>query len=88
MRLTLFIDGTVPDHVRLGESLRAWCAAKANGVCRLDVRDVRQWPVGVENIPVLATPALAADTTGRLVVGDLSDLPAALAALGCPAPVA
>ena len=85
MRLTLFIDGTVPDHVRLGESLRAWCVAKTAAGCRLDVRDVRQWPAGAQDIPVLATPALAAEATGRLVVGDLSDMPAALAALGCPA---
>ncbi|WP_428562977.1 MAG: circadian clock KaiB family protein [Solidesulfovibrio sp. DCME] len=82
MRLTLFIDGQAPEQVRLGETFRAWCGGRLGTGCRLEVLDVRAWPVGTENIPVLATPSLSLDATGRLVVGDLSDIPAALAALG------
>ncbi|MEA4858293.1 MAG: circadian clock protein KaiB [Solidesulfovibrio sp.] len=88
MRLTLFIDGQAPEQARLGETVQAWCDRRLGGGCRVEVLDVRGWPVGTENIPVLATPALSLDATGRLVVGDLSDVSAALAALGCVSPAA
>lgn len=82
MCLTLYIDGAVGEHLRLGERLRLWCARQPGG-CRLEIRDVRRWPAGLGPFPVLVTPSLAFDATRRLVVGDLTDLPAALAVLGC-----
>lgn len=81
-RLTLFLAGITPDDTRLATAIRRWCDRELGGDYRLDVLDVRRWPLNVENIPVLVTPALSLDGMDRVVVGELTDIPAVMAALG------
>jgi len=81
-RLTLFLSGTGPESRRMTAALRAWCERKLDGNYRLDVLDICALPSVAQDIPVLATPALVLESPTRLVVGDLSDIPGTMAALG------
>lgn len=81
-RLTLFLSGTGPECRRTTAALRDWCERKLDGRYRLDVLDILDLPSVAESIPVLATPALVLEAPTRVVVGDLSDIPRTMAALG------
>lgn len=63
-------------------ALRAWCERELGGDYRLNVLDISDWPKRAENLPILATPALVLESPGRITVGDLSDIPKTMAALG------
>uniref|UniRef100_I2PWF5 KaiB domain-containing protein n=1 Tax=Desulfovibrio sp. U5L TaxID=596152 RepID=I2PWF5_9BACT len=81
-RLTLYLSGTEPESRRMTAALRAWCERELGGDYRLDVLDISQWPKRAENPPVLATPALVLESSSRITVGNLSDIPKTMAALG------
>ncbi|WP_300162500.1 circadian clock KaiB family protein [Solidesulfovibrio sp.] len=81
-RFTLFIHGSDPENADMEQALRRWCDRELPDGYALDVLDVGRWPVTAENFPVQVTPALARDDGTRLVVGDLSDVEAAMELLG------
>ncbi len=81
-RLTLFLSGTEPESRRMTAALRSWCERELGGDYRLDVLDIRHWPGAADNMPILATPALVVEPPGRVTVGDLTDIPATMAAIG------
>jgi|GEM_PF-2138883 len=85
VRLTLFVAGTGAASRLAASAVRGWCETNLGGDYRLDVCDVRNWPQTTENIPVLAVPALRLEAPPAVVVGDLSDIPRAMAALGLAA---
>jgi hypothetical protein len=82
--LTLYCDGKSGACDRLAAALRAWCDRELRGGYRLEVVDVTANPGGAARTEVLAVPALSLLSSGRLVVGDVGDVAAAMAAIGCP----
>ncbi len=81
-RLTLFVSGTAPAASRLASAVRAWCEEVFAGDYRLDVFDVPVRPEQARRHAVLATPTLLLDAPPVRLVGDLSDIARAMAALG------
>ena len=79
--LTLFISGDFPESSRIAAGVRHWCERNLPGCYRLDVHDIRDG-ASPEGLPVLATPTLALESPPMMVVGDFSDLPRIMAALG------
>lgn len=85
--MTLYLCGIDSESSRLEVGLREWCDRVLAGNYRLDVVDIGQWPAGAQRrVGVLAVPALTALSSGRMVVGDFSDIPAVMATLGLHKP--
>ena len=80
--LTLYCDDRNGACGPLAATLRAWCDRELHGEYRLEVVDVAAASAGSLWADVLAVPALGLLSTGRLVVGDVGDIAAAMAALG------
>jgi len=80
--LTLYVSGDAPGSRRLAVGIRDWCDRHLAGRYRLDVLDILQWPERGLAAQVLATPSLVAAGCPARVVGDLTDVPRAMAALG------
>lgn len=72
---------------RAADNLRALCEARVAGLYELDIVDVLQRPDLAEEDRIIATPTALrlAPPPQRRVVGDLSDLRLAAAALEFPA---
>lgn len=84
-QLTLYVSGDAPGSRRLAVGIRDWCDRHLAGRYRLDVLDILQWPERGAAAQVLATPSLAAAGYPVRVVGDLTDVPRVMAALGLSA---
>jgi circadian clock protein KaiB len=83
--LTLYVSGDAPGNRRLAVATRDWCDRHCGGRYRLEVFDILQWPERAAAAQVLVTPLLVAAGLPVRVVGDLSDVPRAMAALGVAA---
>lgn len=83
--LKLFVSGAVPETWRMAAAVRVWCDRTFAGDYRLDVLDVLQWPDLAKTHCVLATPALDLDSSPARLVGDFSDIPLTMEALGIAA---
>lgn len=84
MHLRLYVAGEAPNSAAALANLRSLVGARLNGQHRLEVVDVLADPDRALEDGVLLTPTLVrvAPLPGRRVVGDLSDTPALLRALG------
>lgn len=81
-QLILFVSGDSSESRREAVAIRQWCDRHLAGRYRLEVRDILD-PAGPPGQPqVLATPTLVLETPPGRVVGDLSDVPRVMAALG------
>lgn len=85
IRLTLFVAATDGSTRRIAAALRAWCGESLGEAYQLDVCDIHRLAQCAESLPALAVPALALASPPALVVGDLSDVPRVMAALGLSA---
>ncbi|EFL49327.1 KaiB domain protein [Solidesulfovibrio fructosivorans JJ]] len=82
-RLILYLAGKTSGNSRLEAALRDWCDRFQPGRFRLEVVDVEKWSPKSRPLPVLAVPALALGATGRMFVGDFSNIASVMTALGC-----
>jgi circadian clock protein KaiB len=75
VRFTLFVTGMTPRTELAVTNLRALCAERLGGVCRVDIVDVLEQPQLAEEWKVLATPTLVKESPPprRRVTGDLTD---------------
>lgn len=82
--LVLYVAGASDLSVRAIGQIRALCERHLNGRFKLSVVDVHRDPDLTERHNVLATPTLIKELPlpKRRLVGDLSDTPVVLAALG------
>lgn len=80
--LTLFLSGDTPANRRDAVAIRQWCDRHLDGRYRLEVRDVLDASRTADRTQVLAAPVLVLDAPPGRVVGDLSDVPRVMAALG------
>ena len=82
VRLTLYVSGDSSESRRDAVAVRHWCDRHLEGRYRLEVRDILD-PAGPPGLaPVLVTPTLVLESPPARVVGDLADVPGAMAALG------
>ncbi len=88
IRLTLFVAEADAPTRQVAAALRAWCGKTLGEKFRLDVCDVQNPSQCAEGLTVLAVPALALASPPGMVVGDLSDVPRVMAALGLSAQAA
>jgi circadian clock protein KaiB len=84
--LTLFVSGASSSSARAVASVRHICDEHLGGRHQLDIVDLHQQPTLARRHNVLATPTLIRDhpLPPRMLVGDMSDHAAVLAALGVP----
>lgn len=83
--LRLYVAGDGMRSRRAVQSLRALCDGYGHGAIG-EVVDVVRDPAAAERARVLMTPTLVLERPGpvRRVIGDLSDLPRVVDALGLP----
>jgi circadian clock protein KaiB len=81
-RLALFVSGDSSESRRDVVAIRQWCDQHLGGRYRLEVRDILDQSHDIEQPQVLATPLLVLESPPARVVGDLSDVPRVMAALG------
>jgi circadian clock protein KaiB len=81
---TLFVSGASDASARAIKCVREICDAELPGCHDLSVVDLHQQPALAERRHVLATPTLVRDRPlpSLIVVGDMSNSPRILAALG------
>jgi len=86
--LTLFVSGTSPASARAGLRLRDICDRHRPGAYDLRVVDIYQEPAEVVARGVLAVPTLIKEQPlpVRVLIGDFTDEPRVLVALGLYAP--
>ncbi len=82
--LTLFVSGASDSSAHAITNVRAICDAHLNGQYHLDIVDLNQEPGLAKAHNVLATPTLIREhpLPLRMLVGDMSDHPRVLIALG------
>ena len=86
--LRLFIAGTSSRSQRTISNLRALCAEHLHDRVELDIVDIYLRPDLAEADQIVAAPTLLklCPLPVRRIIGDLSDMPRALRALGLPPP--
>jgi circadian clock protein KaiB len=86
LHLTLFVSGTSPTSARAVRRLRDMCDRHATSGYDLKIVDIYQHPAEVVSRGVLAVPTLIKELPlpVRVLVGDFTDEPRVLAALGLP----
>ena len=84
LRLTLFVSGDSSAATRAERRLRDMCDRHASSGYDLDIVDIYQQPAVVVSRGVLAVPTLIKELPlpVRVLIGDLTDEPRVLAALG------
>ena len=85
LHLTLFVSGTSPTSARAERRLRDMCDRHSPSGYDLKIVDIYQQPAGC--LPgVLAVPTLIKELPlpVRVLIGDFTDEPRVLAALGLP----
>jgi hypothetical protein len=81
MQLRLYVAGNAPNSVAAVRNLQR--VREALGECRVEIVDLSQTPGRAREDGILVTPALVCLAPRRaLVLGNLSDTAAVLAALG------
>ena len=82
--LRLFVTGATPHSMLAVKNLKAICEQYLAGSCSLEIIDIYQQPERVELEQIIAAPTLIKIKPGpvRRLIGDLSDTPRVLAALG------
>ncbi len=82
--LTLFVSGASDSSAQAIANMRDICDEYLEGRYSLDIVDLHQEPARAGEHNVLATPTLIKDypLPARMLVGDMSDHPRILAALG------
>lgn len=87
LRLTLFVSGASPTSARAVRRLRDLCDLHCPAGYDLEVVDIYQQPALVASRGVVAVPTLIKDLPlpVRHLVGDFTDEPRVLVALGLPA---
>lgn len=90
LQLTLFVSGTSPTSARAERRLRDICDRHARSGYDLTVVDIYQQREMVVSRGVLAVPTLIKELPlpVRVLIGDFTDEPRVLAALGLPAATA
>lgn len=83
--LTLFVSGDTAASRHHAVAIRNWCDRFLLGRYRLDVCDILEPSALAGQTQVLATPLLVLDSPPSRVVGDLSDVPRVMVALGLAA---
>ena len=86
LRLTLFVSGTAPASGRAERRLRDMCDRHAPSGYELKIVDIYEQPAEVVSRGVLAVPTLIKELPlpMRVLIGDFTDEPKVLAALGLP----
>lgn len=86
LHLTLFISGASPASTRVVRRVRDLCDRHCLAGYDLEIVDVYQQPTLVASRGVVAIPTLIKELPlpARVLVGDLTDEPRVLAALGLP----
>jgi len=89
LHLTLFVSGTSPTSARVERRLRDLCDRHAPAGYDLKIVDIYQEPAEVASRGVLAVPTLIKELPlpTRVLIGDLTDEPRVLAALGLAAAI-
>ena len=84
LTLRLYVAGRAPNSVKAIANLEAICRQHFKDGYRLEVVDVCEHPRRALDDGVLVTPSLAklSPSPGANVIGNLSDTPSVLAALG------
>lgn len=84
LQLTLFVSGASPGATRAVQRLRELCDRNCPAGYDLEIVDIYQQPALVASRGVVAVPTLFKDRPlpARLLVGDFTDEPRVLAALG------
>ena len=84
LRMTLFVSGTSPTSARAERRLRDICDRHAPSGYDLKIVDIYQQPAVVVSGGVLAVPTLIKELPlpVRVLIGDFTDEPRVLAALG------
>ena len=87
LSLTLFVSGASPASARAVRRLRELCDRHCPSGYDLRVIDIYQEPAVVASRGVLAVPTLIKELPlpVRVMIGDFTDEPRVLAALGLPA---
>jgi len=82
--MTLFVSGTSPTSARAERRLRDICDRRAPAGYDLKVVDIYEQPAVVVSRGVLAVPTLIKELPlpARVLIGDFTDEPRVLAALG------
>lgn len=86
LQLTLFVSGASPTSARAERRLRDICDRHAPAGYDLMIVDIYQQPAVVVSRGVLAVPTLIKELPlpVRVLIGDFTDEPRVLAALGLP----
>ena len=86
LQLTLFVSGTSPSSARALGRLRDICDRHCASGYDLKVVDIYEKPAEVVSRGVLAVPTLIKESPlpVRVLIGDFTDEPRVLAALGLP----
>jgi circadian clock protein KaiB len=86
LHLTLFVSGTSPTSARAVRRLRDMCDRHSPSGYDLEIVDIYQQPAQVVSRGVLAVPTLIKELPlpVRVLIGDFTDEPRVLAALGLP----
>lgn len=84
LQLTLFISGSAPTSTQAAQRLRDLCDQHCPSGYDLEIVDIYQQPELVVSRGVLAVPTLIKDLPlpVRVLIGDFTDEPRVLAALG------
>jgi circadian clock protein KaiB len=84
LHLTLFVSGTSPTSARAERRLRDMCDRRCPSGYDLKIVDIYQQPEVVVSRGVLAVPTLIKELPlpMRVLIGDFTDEPRVLAALG------
>ncbi|TAE25559.1 MAG: circadian clock protein KaiB [Cytophagales bacterium] len=84
--LRLFITGATPNSVRAITNLKRLCEKHLPGRYTLEIIDIHQQPEHAELEQLIALPLLIKEQPlpQRRLIGDMSDTPRVLAALGLP----
>ena len=87
LRLTLFVSGASPASARAVGRLRDMCERHFASGYDLEIVDIYQQPALVVSRGVLAVPTLIKELPlpVQVLIGDFTDEPRVLAALGSPA---
>jgi len=90
LQLTLFVSGASPTSARALHRLRDMCDRSFASGYDLKVVDIYEQPAEVVSRGVLAVPTLIKELPlpVRVLIGDFTDEPRVLAALGLPTPKA
>jgi circadian clock protein KaiB len=84
LQLTLFISGSAPNSIQAAQRLRDLCDQHCPSGYDLEIVDIYQQPEMLVSRGVLAVPTLIKELPlpVRVLIGDFTDEPRVLAALG------